>query len=111
MIREVIESFLDVKVVSFISDKHIFVVFVSLSFIKTLMCSGKSSPFLTEGSNQDSVALIMPGLYSLFSTSKSAALFLMLWQFIKMHRKFDILFCLYDFLLLVVLLLIVSFEL
>ena len=30
------------------------VVLVSLSFLKTLKCSGKISPFLTEGSNHDS---------------------------------------------------------
>ena len=33
------------------------VVLVSLSFLKTLKCSGKISLFLTEGSNDDSVAL------------------------------------------------------
>ena len=71
------------------------VVLVSLSFLKkTLKCSGKMSPFLTEGSNHDSVALIMSGLCRLFSTSMSAALFLMLWQFMRMHRKFGLFFCL-----------------
>ena len=69
-------------------------VLVSLSFLKTLKCSGKISPFLTEGSNHDSVALIMSGLCRLFSTSMSAALFLMLWQFMRMHRKFGLFFCL-----------------
>ena len=64
------------------------------SFLKTLKCSGKMSPFLTEGSNHDSVALIMSGLCRLFSTSMSAALFLMLWQFMRMHRKFGLFFCL-----------------
>ena len=70
------------------------VVLVSLSFLKTLKCSGKISPFLTEGSNHDSVALIMSGLCRLISTSMSAALFLMLWQFMRMHRKFGLFFCL-----------------
>ena len=42
----------------------------------------------------------MSGLCRLFSASISAAFFLMLWQFMRMHRKF---FCLYVFLLLVVL--------
>ena len=50
------------------------VVLVSLSFLKTLKCSGKISPFLTEGSNHDSVALIMSGLCRLFSTSMSCYL-------------------------------------
>ena len=59
-----------------------------------IKCSGKISPFLTEGSNHDSVALIMSGLCRLFSTSMSAALFLMLWQFMRMHRKFGLFFCL-----------------
>ena len=70
---------------------------VSLSFLKTLKCSGKISPFLTEGCNHDSVALIMSGLCRLFSTSMSAALSLMLWhvwQFMRMHRKFGLVFCL-----------------
>ena len=31
------------------------VVLVSLSFLKTLKCSGKISPFLTEGSNHDAL--------------------------------------------------------
>ena len=70
------------------------VVLVSLSFLKTLKCSGKMSQFLTEGSNHDSVALIVSGLCRLFSTSMSAALFLMLWQFMRMHRKFSLFFCL-----------------
>ena len=34
------------------------------------------------------------GLCRLFSTSMSAALFLMLWQFMRMHRKFGLFFCL-----------------
>ena len=54
------------------------VVLVSLSFLKTMKSSGKISPFLTEGSNHDSVALIMSGLCRLFNTAMSAALFLML---------------------------------
>ena len=70
------------------------VMLVSLSFLKTLKWSGKFSPFLTEGSNHDSVALIMSGLCRLFSTSMSAAFFLMLWQFMRMHRKFGLFFCL-----------------
>ena len=70
------------------------VVHVSLTFLKTLKCSGKMSPFLTEGSNHDSVALIISGLCRLFSTSMSAALFLMFWQFMRMHRKFGLFFCL-----------------
>ena len=64
---------------------------VSLSLKKkTLKCSGKIYPFLTEGSNHESVALIMSGLCRLFSISMSAALFLMLWQFMRMHRKFGL---------------------
>ena len=63
-------------------------------FSKTLKCSGEISPFLTEGSNHDSVALIMSGLCRLFSTSMSAALFLMLWLFMRIHRKFGLFFCL-----------------
>ena len=70
------------------------VMLVSLSFLKTLKCSGNISPFLTEGSNHVSVALIMFGLCRLFSTSMSAALFLMLWQFMRKHRKFDLFLCL-----------------
>ena len=35
------------------------VVIVSLSFLKTLKCSGKISPFLTEGSNHDSVVVVV----------------------------------------------------
>ena len=58
---------------------------------------------LTEECNHDSVALIMFGLCRLFSTSMSAAFFLMLWHFMRMHRKFGLLFCLKVFLLLVVL--------
>ena len=54
----------------------------------------------------------MSGLCRLFSISMSAALFLMLWQFLRMHQKFGLFFCLQVFLLLVVLLLlvVVSFE-
>ena len=70
------------------------VVLVSLCFLKILKCSGEISPFLTEGFNHDSVALILSGLCRLFSTSMSAALFLMLWQFMRMHRKFGLFFCL-----------------
>ena len=70
------------------------VVLVSLSFLKTLKCSGKISPFLSEGSNHDSVAQIMSALCRLFSTLMSPALFLMLWQFMSMHRKFGLFFCL-----------------
>ena len=70
------------------------VVLVSLSFLKTLKCSEEMYTFLTEGSNHDSVAQIMYGLCRLFSTSMSAALLLMLWQFMRMHRKFGLFFCL-----------------
>ena len=52
----------------------------------------KISPFLTEGSNHDSVALIMSGLCMSFSTAMSAALFLMLWQFMRMHLKSGLFF-------------------
>ena len=69
------------------------------------------SPFLTEGPTNDSVALIMSGLCRLFSTSVSASFFLLVWQFMRMHRKFGPFFCLYVFLLLVVLSLVVLFEL
>ena len=49
-------------------------------------CSGKISPFLTEGSNHDSVAWSC----RLFSALTTAAFFLMLWQFMRMHRKFGL---------------------
>ena len=70
------------------------VILVSLSFLKTLKCCGTCFPFLTEGSNHDSVALIMSGLCMSFSTAMSAALFLMLWQFMRKHLKCDLFFCL-----------------
>ena len=66
----------------------------ALNIYNTLKSSGTISPCLTEGSNHDSVALIMSGLCRLFSTSMYAAFFLMLWQFMGMHRKFGLFICL-----------------
>ena len=83
------------------------VVLVSLSFLKAFKCPEKMSPLLTEGST-DSDALNMSGLCRLFSTS--TAYFLMFSQFMRMHRRFGLFFCLYVFFLLVVLLLVVLFE-
>ena len=64
---------------------------VSLSFLKTLKLVGKMSPFFIDEFSQDSVPQMKSGLCRLFSTSMSAAFFLMLWQLIRMHLKFDLL--------------------
>ena len=70
------------------------VVLVSLSFLKTFKVCWENVSFLTQGTNHDSVVLIMSGLCRLFSTSMSAPLFLTLWQFMSMERKFGLFFCL-----------------
>ena len=65
---------------------------VSLSFLKTLRLVGKISPFFIDEFSHDSVPQMKSGLYRLFtSTSMSTAFFLILWQLIRMHLKFDIL--------------------
>ena len=64
---------------------------VSLSFLKTLKLVGKISPFFIDEFSHDSVPQMKSGLYRLFSTSMSAAFFLMLWQLMRIHLKFDLL--------------------
>ena len=58
---------------------------VSLSFLKTLKLVGKMSPFFIDEFSQYSVPQMKSGLCRLFSTSMSAAFFLMLWQLIRMQ--------------------------
>ena len=64
---------------------------VSLSFLKTLKLVGKISSFFIDEFSQDSVPQMKSGLCRLFSTSMSAAFFLLLWQLIMMRLKFDLL--------------------
>ena len=57
---------------------------VSLSFLNTVKLVGKISPFFIDGFSHDSVPQMKSGLCRQFSTYMSAALFLMLWQLIRL---------------------------
>ena len=70
---------------------------ISLSFLKMLKLVGKISPFFIDEFSHDSVPQMKSGLCRLFSTSMSAAYFLMLCQLIRMHLKFDLLVVLCPF--------------